>query len=374
MDIARWIPNHQNFFPSILGTLGSALCKLKTSLQTERLIPQNSTFGIEEETGFQLSVPLERLPNTFDFWENALTEAQSTLSLGTEYSNAAVAKLSEGNIWRRKIREVRTSVLYNKKTLNRTTQGPVINTRILEDNTRALQRAHLVLAFLVHFYVHSMLPSEKATGVVVPKTLAVPLVAVSDILGTAPVLTYSDTVLWNLVPRIPEQPITMDNLKAAQLFSGTDDEEQFYITSAGVEIRGAEILQIIESYYMLPDVQDVNAIATIATMLTRVAGIIGEISDIIQSIRAGCDPQVFNYSIRHWFEGSDANGPTAPAWVYEGADPSRQLDLSGPSAGQSPTMHALDLWLDIDHKLAEKRKPVPSEENRRADTGFMQRM
>ena len=250
----------------------------------------------------------------------------------------------------------------------------MIGSRIIQDDLRSLQRAHLVLAFLVQFYVHSMPPSEKTNQVVVPKTLAVPLVEVSEILGIAPILTYCDTVLWNLAPKIPGLPMSMDNMVASQLFSGTDDEEQFYVTSAGVEVRGAELLQIIESYYMLPDLQDMNAIVAISGMLTRTAAIIGEISDIMQSVRAGCDPVVFNHQIRHWYEGSDASGPTAPRWVYEGIDAHRPLDLSGPSAGQSPVMHAIDLWLDIDHKLAEKRAPAPSAENKRADTGFMQRM
>ena len=51
-----------------------------------------------------------------------------------------------------------------------------------------------------------------------------------------------------------------------------------------------------------------------------------------------------------------------------------KLDLSGPSAGQSSVMHALDLFLDIDHKLRQRRYPAPSEANKRADHGFMERM
>lgn len=37
-------------------------------------------------------------------------------------------------------------------------------------------------------------------------------------------------------------------------------------------------------------------------------------------------------------------------------------------------MHALDIFLDIDHKLAQKRLPAPSEANKKADTNFMDRM
>ena len=109
MDITRWIPNHQDLVPSVVGSLGSVLCKLRQSFSGNRVPIPNSHFGIEDETGFQPSVPLERLPSTFDFWENALTEAQSVLTLGTDTSDVAIAKYSRGDLWRRRIREVSTS-------------------------------------------------------------------------------------------------------------------------------------------------------------------------------------------------------------------------------------------------------------------------
>jgi indoleamine 2,3-dioxygenase len=84
--------------------------------------------------------------------------------------------------------------------------------------------------------------------------------------------------------------------------------------------------------------------------------------------------QVFYWQIRPWYVGSNVKGPTGPDWIYEGVEDSDLLDLSGPSAGQSSIMHALDIFLDVDHKLERRRVPAPSEENKRADTGFMERM
>ena len=244
----------------------------------------------------------------------------------------------------------------------------------LEGDTRKLQRAHLVLAFLVHFYVHSIPPSNPKGHVVVPKTLAVPLVTVSRKLGIAPVLTYADTVLWNMVPINPSLPLDLGNIRFAHTFSGTDDENQFYVSSAGVEIRGTEFLQIIEEYNVLPNVTDVNAISKINRSLARAANIIDELNDIVQSVRAGCDPHTFYWQIRPWYRGSDADGPTSPGWIYGGVPESETLDLSGPSAGQSTVIHAIDAWFDIDHKLRQKQHPMPSEENKQADHSFMERM
>ena len=251
-------------------------------------------------------------------------------------------------------------------------QGPVLSTAIIEGDMRKLQRAHHVLAFLMHFYVHSAPPASGAF--VIPKSIAIPLVSVSRLLGIAPVVTYADTVLWNVVRINPSLPMTLDNLEFEHLFSGTDDEAEFYRASAGVELRGVELLNIIEGFHSLPSVTDEASIWKISRDLQRVASLVEELNDIVQSVRAGCDPHTFYWQIRPWFRGADAEGTSSPGWIFEGVLDTDRLDLSGPSGGQSSLVHALDVWLDIDHKLSQKRYPAPSEDNKKADHGFMQRM
>ena len=65
-----------------------------------------SEFDISKEMGFFPSSPLQRLPLAFDFWECALSVAPSTLSLGSDISDEAVAKRKASELWRQKIREV----------------------------------------------------------------------------------------------------------------------------------------------------------------------------------------------------------------------------------------------------------------------------
>jgi indoleamine 2,3-dioxygenase len=249
----------------------------------------------------------------------------------------------------------------------------VLGTQALHADLRSSQRAHMVLAWLVSFYVHSMPPNTDGPAVV-PKALAIPLMQISRHLGFAPVLTFADTVLWNWELVNPDLPLSIDNMRFVNLFSGTDDENAFYQSSARAELHGVEILRIIDNFTSLPNTTDLTSISKIARDLTRLAGVIDDISNIIQSVRPICDPHTFYWDIRPWFEGSDAKGPTEPGWVYEGVDMSEPLDLSGPSAGQSSVMHALDIFLDVDHKLRQRRYPAPSPQNKRADHGFMERM
>ena len=239
---------------------------------------------------------------------------------------------------------------------------------------RILQRAHLVLAYLTHFYVHSIPAADKSRQIVIPKTLSVPFVAVSNALGIAPILTYADTVLWNMQPINPLLPLSIDNMTFAQTFSETNDEMEFYRASAGVEIRGVELLHIIEDFNSLPDLNDDAAVYKVARDLHKVVHIVEDFGDVVKGVLAGCDRNVFYNCVRPWFRGSDADGPTSQRWIFEGVDESEIKHLSGPSGGQSTMMHALDVWLDIDHKLAQRRRPAPSSDNKKADHGFMERM
>ena len=66
----------------------------------------NAEFDIDSEMGYLPSIPLQRLPEAFDFWERALSDAPSVLSLGEDESPEAIAKRESSEQWRARIREV----------------------------------------------------------------------------------------------------------------------------------------------------------------------------------------------------------------------------------------------------------------------------
>ncbi|KAG5354080.1 Indoleamine 2,3-dioxygenase 1 [Termitomyces sp. T112] len=357
MDVINILPSPPHFF-RLFFRLANSL--LHSTLKTSRLraLEQRilqTDFDIDSECGFFPPEQLERLQHRFVLWEDALAKANVELTLGDDDGDEAIAKRPLGEAWRAAVRE-----------------WPVLDTQELHHDLRLLQRAHMVLSWLVHFYVHSLPPSDD--DILVPKSLAIPLVAVSRCLSIAPVLTFADTVLWNCEPIDSSRPLSASNFRIINLFSGTEDERNFYIASAKSELRGVEMLRIIDEFHNLPTYTDLTTTSKISRDLNRLAIIISDINQVIQSVRPTCDPHVFYFYIRPWFEGSGSRGPTAPKWIYEGIEDSDKLDLSGPSAGQSSVMHALDLFLDIDHKLREKRLPAPTERNKRADLGFMERM
>ncbi|KAJ8088095.1 hypothetical protein AAF712_013223 [Marasmius tenuissimus] len=353
MDVASAVPSPQHI-------LRKAICLMSSSLEAYRgeavdMTRSQQDFDIDSTTGFFPSQPIPRLSGSYLKWEEALAYALANISLGG-VSPEDAAQHHQAEEWRLEI--------YNK--------WPVLSIEDLVLDMSKLRRAHLVLAWLVHIYVHSLPETEGPRRV--PASLAVPLVQVSHQLGIAPVLTFADTVLWNWELINPEKPITIDNMRFLHAFSGTEDELSFYRVSATVELHGVQILEIIDGYNNLRNLHDLTSISRISRDLGKLAVIIEELTRIMQSAREVVDPHVFYWQVRPWFEGSDAQGPTGPGWIYEGVKDSHRLDLSGPSAGQSTVMHALDVFMDIDHKLRQRRSPAPSEENKRADHGFMERM
>jgi len=260
-------------------------------------------------------------------------------------------------------------------------QAPVLDTAPLEQDARLLRRAHHVLAFLVHFYVHSTPPHlyHRPGSILIPKALAIPLYAVSNKLGIAPVLTFADTVLWNFAIIDPSQPLTRTNIRPLTLFTGGPDEWSFYGCCAEIELRGVGALRAIadcqdvllharqrqfhqqqnySSMVSLEEFLSPDDLAKVATSLASVALVIDDLTAILQSVRSICDPHAFYTAVRPWFRGSDASGPESPQWVFEGVDHSQQLELSGPSAGQSSIIHTLDAFLQVDHNATTMTTPT----------------
>ncbi|OCH92108.1 Indoleamine 2,3-dioxygenase [Obba rivulosa] len=312
-------------------------------------------FDVHPQTGFFPAQPLRKLVEPYGVWEQTLRDARGVVTLWNDRSEEAVSKKPEGDRWRSRVREM-----------------PVLSTAAIHE-TPQLQRAHMVLACTMHFYVHSLPPEEKEPRVRIPRSLAVPLVEISKLLRIAPVLTFADVVLWNWELVDPSLPLSSQNIKYEDLFSGVETERQFYMISAAVELKGVEMLKIFEDFYNIPDPTAFPAIGKIASDLVQLKKIIEELTEIFRLIRTTLDPNVFYWVVRLWWSGAK-NTPSKIEWLFEGVPNSAVLDIGGGSAGQSSVMHALDIFLDVDHKLEKKRTPAPSANNQKSELGFMERM
>ncbi|KAG2154008.1 Indoleamine 2,3-dioxygenase [Suillus clintonianus] len=292
-------------------------------------------FDVDTRTGFMPpDPPLSRLPIQWELWETALDAAmQAKLQLAIKSGLTSDEKQSSES-WRGHVRQL-----------------PVLPAFELTHSELLLRRAHHVLTFIMHFYIHTL---PLSSPVFIPEPIAVPLVAISNHLQLPPVVTYSDNVLYNwdiIRPRAQDElgfePPALDNLHSLDMFSGTIDEQEFYLASARIELRGVEALELMRATLDELFVGDEITIRRITAYLHKLASIVNDLEVILLDVRKGCDPSTFYHSIRPWFRGADSD-PAHRKWVFEGVE-EQPTDLSGPSAGQSALIHALDVFLGLDN-------------------------
>lgn len=230
-----------------------------------------------------------------------------------------------------------------------------------------LRRAHVVLAFLLHFYVQTLPPLDP---VVIPRSISLPILRVSKALDIPALLTFSDTVLYNwdykhapsAQPGGEHLPWTtqLDNLRSQTTFSGLSDEVEFYLCSARIELRGVEALELMRQTLDEMFVGDAIAVRRISDYLKTMAGVVAELKTLLLDVRKGCDPETYYNGVRPWFRGQDSDIMKRP-WRYEGVEDDAELshptELSGPSAGQSSLIHVLDVFLGVDHQSKSSDKP-----------------
>ncbi|KAG0145109.1 hypothetical protein CROQUDRAFT_671939 [Cronartium quercuum f. sp. fusiforme G11] len=243
---------------------------------------------------------------------------------------------------------------------------PVISVKPLQEHgVIELRRAHAVLTFLAHTYVHSQARSialQPDYQPMVPRALAIPLCEVSQILNIPPILTYADTVLYNWKLKNPKLGFTLDNVEIPSTFTRTASEAHFFKTSLLIEAIGPICLGLMRSSLDEAFMGDELSIRRISDHLSGLVVAIQRMTSVLTDVRTACDPITFYWEIRPWLNGG--------RWVMEGVPaepgPWQVNDFGGPSAGQSTLIHSIDVFLGVDH--APRSGEVSNEDQ------FMNRM
>ena len=223
-----------------------------------------------------------------------------------------------------------------------------------------LRRSHLVLTYILHFYVQSILPTDPVS---IPRSITLPLLRISKKLDIPPVLTYSDTVLYNwhfknpeVINNFPE----LGNIRSQTTFTGLVDEEEFYLCSAHIELRGVEMLEMMRVTMDETFLGDATAVLRVTEYLNTFADALRELKQLLLGVKNLCNPDVYYNKVRPWFRGEDSSN-TQRKWIFEGVEEDPELDppteLSGPSAGQSSLIHVFDIFLGVDHQATSPGQP-----------------
>ena len=224
-----------------------------------------------------------------------------------------------------------------------------------------LRRSHVVLTFILHFYVQSIPPTDPVS---IPRSITLPLLRISKELDIPPILTYSDTVLYNWAfkskPKSGDIVPELDNIRSPTTFTRRVDEEEFFLCSARIELRAVEILEMMRVTMDEIFLGDATAVRRVTEHLNVITGVLSELKSLFLNVKKLCDPEIYYNEIRPWFRGEDSSD-TKRKWIFEGVDEDPDLrhptELSGPSAGQSSIIHAIDIFIGVDHQAKSPGQP-----------------
>ncbi|KAL4932868.1 indoleamine 2,3-dioxygenase [Aspergillus undulatus] len=222
---------------------------------------------------------------------------------------------------------------------------PVLSTSHLQTKPE-WRRAYVVLSYLTHAYVWGgEIPKD-----ILPPAISVPYLEVSRYLELPPVATYAALNLWNFSTTSPNADLTCaDNLNVTLSYTGTKDEEWFFMISVAMEARGAQVIEL-----MLDTIQAVvvGDDQRITAYLHQISEGFHELARILERMYEKNQPAVFFHQLRPYLAGSKnmaSAGLPSGLFYDQGNGKGEWLQYSGGSNAQSSLIQTFDIFLGVEH-------------------------
>lgn len=163
--------------------------------------------------------------------------------------------------------------------------------------------------------------------------------------------TYAAVCLWNWKPIFPDEPADhLGNLASVNTFTGSLDEQWFYLISVAIEARGAPALPLALEAIAAARAGDS---AAVTACLQDLAELIDDVSLILQRMYEHCDPHIFYHRIRPFLAGSKnmADAGLPHGLVYDDGSGRREYrQYGGGSNAQSSLIQFFDIVLGVEHR------------------------
>ncbi|KAL4908919.1 hypothetical protein BDW74DRAFT_187392 [Aspergillus multicolor] len=222
---------------------------------------------------------------------------------------------------------------------------PVLTTANLRSKPE-WRRAYVVLSYLTHAYVWGgEIPKD-----VLPAAISVPYLEVSSHLELPPVATYAALNLWNWSTSSPNDDLTCaDNLSVTLSYTGTKDEEWFFMVSVAMEARGARVIEMMLNTIQAVAVGDNQRIVA---YLNQISEGFNELARILERMYEKNHPAVFFHLLRPYLAGSKnmaSAGLPNGLFFDQGNGKGEWLQYSGGSNAQSSLIQTFDIFLGVEH-------------------------
>jgi indoleamine 2,3-dioxygenase len=200
-------------------------------------------------------------------------------------------------------------------------------------------------SFLVQAYVWG----ENEPPAALPANLAVPMVAVADRLGQAPLLPYSAYVLDNWARIDKSGPIDLSNIRMCQNFLKGADENWFVLVHVAIEAQAGRALQIATELVAASDAGDG---ARVERLLVKMNTVWDAINAIFDRMPERCDPYIYFHRVRPYIHGWKNNPALGEGLVYEGVAKfaGKPQAFRGQTGSQSSIVPAMDALFNVSHE------------------------
>ncbi|AIE84550.1 hypothetical protein [Fimbriimonas ginsengisoli] len=288
-------------------------------------------FDVSDSRGFLPTTdPLDRLPSSFDAWEDAAHALPKLLM--TDHARAYLEAL------------------------------PPFPLDELRDE-RQWRRAMSLLSYLGHAYVWR--GDRPATHL--PARLAVPWHAVATRQGRPPVLSYASYCLDNWFRFDKSREPGIGNIGLIQNFLAGEDEEWFILVHVDIELAAAPGIAALLPAQNAAAAGDVEALEQ---HLTTIGGALDKMYATMRRMPERCDPYIYYHRVRPYIHGWKNHPDLPEGLVYEGVDEyaGQPQQFRGETGAQSAIVPSLDAVLGVYHEadelktyLMEMREYMPPE-------------
>lgn len=204
----------------------------------------------------------------------------------------------------------------------------------------ASEAAIRAYAFIASRLIHS---DNLEEGRLLTRSIAQPLLTLSQAAGRPTGLTYATYVLANWLEPLPPR-CKPDLIFVPRTFSGTTDEAWFIAVHLSIESIGGEIINAISDCQLALDAASGHSLIA---PINRIANAIRWATAILGRIDQHIDPEVFRSKIRPNLHGF--------ANVTFAANPPTSVSYVGETGAQSGVIQAIDLALAVRHDDAMEK-------------------
>jgi indoleamine 2,3-dioxygenase len=222
---------------------------------------------------------------------------------------------------------------------------PVISPgQIAELDDVQARMAMVHYSFLVQAYVWG----AEAPATSLPRSLAIPIVALADRLGQQPLLQYSGYVLDNWGMLDPAKAVSLDNIYMIQKFAAGTDEAWFVLVHVAIEAKAGAALALFGPLIEAA----ANGDAALAEgLLGQMVAIWAEINALFDRMPEQCDPYIYFRRVRPYIHGWKDNPALGEGITYRGVERfgEEPQAFRGQTGSQSSIVPSMDALLGVGH-------------------------